>query len=324
MGDIRVDVTRFHEQGYLVVEDALDPVEDLQPVVTEYEQALDTLARSLYAEGKLTSLYADLPFGPRLTQVVVESGVRFHRYLDISVPTAGTTEQTPIHLGPAIFGLLINPRLIDAVEQVVGPEVLSNPIQHVRLKLPDGLVPLDQRSSMTAVTEWHQDQGVAPPEIDGTDMLTVWLPITDATEENGCLCLVPYSHRGELAIHCPGVSGGSKVLRIPDQLIGSQVISVPMRRGSVLFMHRRMKHSSLPNRSDSLRWSFDLRYQPIGQPTGRPGYPDFTVRSRQNPAAEVHDWRVWAAMWRATRSYLAANTVGPMHRWGGTEEVCAA
>ena len=47
-------------------------------------------------------------------------------------------------------------------------------------------------------------------------------------------------------------------------------VPVPMRPGSVLLLHRLTEHSSLSNLSDGIRWSFDLRYQPVGQPTGRP------------------------------------------------------
>ena len=36
-----------------------------------------------------------------------------------------------------------------------------------------------------------------------------------------------------------------------------------------LFLTKKTVHSALPNISDVIRWSFDLRYQPIGQPTGR-------------------------------------------------------
>jgi hypothetical protein len=97
-----------------------------------------------------------------------------------------------------------------------------------------------------------------------------------------------------------------------------------MRRGSVLFLHRRTMHSSLRNTSDGVRWSFDLRYQPIGQPTGRPWFPSFVVRSREHPEREIHDWRAWAGLWRAARTHLAAHPEDMKpRRWTGTEPVCA-
>jgi hypothetical protein len=129
-----VDVDRFRRDGYVVADGLLDPALDLDPVVDEYTVLLDRLARRWHAEGRLGATYAHLPFGERLRRIVAESGIRYHQHLEISLPSRGVTEETPVHLGPAIFGLLTSPRLADAVEDLIGPEILSNPIQHTRIK----------------------------------------------------------------------------------------------------------------------------------------------------------------------------------------------
>ena len=70
-----------------------------------------------------------------------------------------------------------------------------------------------------------------------------------------------------------------------------------MKAGSVLCMHRLTEHSSLAsNFSNTVRWSFDLRYQPVGYPTGREEYPSFLVRSRKNGNAVVTDHHEWAGV----------------------------
>jgi phytanoyl-CoA hydroxylase len=302
----------------------LDPALDLDPVVAEYTALLDELAARWYAEGTIASTYAELPFAQRLAHVLTDTGPAGYAPFDISLPFTGVTEETPIHLGPATFALLTSPRLLDAIEQLIGPEILSNPIQHVRIKPPEHLLPAEFGNSLVTQTDWHQDQGVALPEVDETNMLTVWLPITDATEENGCLCVVPRSHHGGLVTHCPGRGETRKALHIPDELRGTDARPVPIKRGGVLFLHRRTMHASLRNQSDGVRWSFDLRYQPIGQPTGRPWFPAFVVRSRANPDSAVTDWRVWADLWRAARTRLAEQPpTGKFNRWSGEEPVCA-
>src|SRR2546428_6273789 len=155
---------------------------------------------------------------------------------------------------------------------------------------------------------------------DETDKLPVWLPVTDATEENGCLCAIPGSHREGLVTHCT-TSG----LGIPEELLGGEPRPLPIRRGGVLFFHHQTKHASLRNVSDGIRWSFDLRYHPIGQPTGRPAFPGFVARSRQNPASAVADWRVWADLWRDARARLAAiEDPGKFNRWTGHAPAGAA
>ena len=318
----RIDLETFNKQGFLVVDDVFDPERDLDPVVSEYESLLDTLADRWHADGKLPSTFRDLPFAQRFGRILHEAphDLNVMGHFDISLPFEGVREETPIHLGPQTFGLLRNPKLLDVVEQFIGAEIYSNPIQHTRIKPPERELPEHlQGSSLLARTDWHQDTGVHLPEADETHMLTVWLPLTDATEANGCLCVIPGSHRQGLVTHCPRPGA-----RIPDALLEGRRISVPVKRGGVLFFHHLTKHASLANTSDGIRWSFDLRYQPIGQPTGRPAFPGFVARSRQNPASAVTDWQVWANLWRETRSRLAqVQNAGKFTRWTGEEPICA-
>jgi phytanoyl-CoA hydroxylase len=171
-------------------------------------------------------------------------------------------------------------------------------------------------------TPWHQDNGVVMPEADETEMLTVWFPLLDAPIESGCLTVIPYSHLDGLVTHCPGATGR---LEIPAKFLEMQRSTPqPMKRGDVLFMHRRTAHASLSNTSNNIRWSFDLRYNPIGQPTGRGVFPGFVARSRKNPESELHDPEKWAQMWYDTRSYMAAQNIdAPFHRWDANAPACA-
>ena len=64
----------YHEHGYVLVENLLDPTTDLDPVLAEYAQVLDNLANELFAQGKIASTYADLAFDQRLCQIYNETG----------------------------------------------------------------------------------------------------------------------------------------------------------------------------------------------------------------------------------------------------------
>lgn len=321
----KVDLAKFQRDGFLIVEGIFDPIEDLDPVVEEYNTLLDTLTDTWMESGRITNHYRDLPFAQRLAGVLNEAGPTGFQPFDISLPFRGVTEETPIHLGPKVFGLLRNQRLLNVVEQFIGSEILSNPIQHVRIKPPSRLLPKEFRNTLVGQTDWHQDQGVALPEVDETEMLTCWLPVFDATEANGCLCAVPGSHAGGLAVHCTGTTEERKGLHIPDSIRGDVFTPLPIPRGGALFLHRQTMHASLDNQSDGIRWSFDLRYQPIGQPTGRPWFPAFVARSRTMPSTELHDWTVWAELWRKARTHLAeSDQMQKTNRWTGEEPVCAA
>ncbi|MBI3941760.1 MAG: phytanoyl-CoA dioxygenase family protein [Chloroflexi bacterium] len=315
-------IDQFHREGYLVVRGLLDLQTDLQPLVDEYDTLLDSLADKWYAEGKLSSTFRDLPFGQKLTRIMVESGQAYYQHFDISLPQTGVKADTPMHLGPAVFRLLSNPKLLDVAECFVGPEIYSNPVQHVRIKPPQRLVPANMDNALVTNTDWHQDTGVVLPEADETNMLTVWLPITEATVENGCLRVVPRSHNGELLKHCP-VDGKSKQVHIPAKLLSSNQVPVPMHPGDVLFMNRLTVHSSLPNISDDIRWSYDLRYNPTGEPTGRPWFPGFVARSRAHPETALTDPQEWAQLWLDARDALARRENPVFNRWDTTDPVCA-
>jgi hypothetical protein len=149
------------------------------------------------------------------------------------------------------------------------------------------------------------------------------MPLTDASIEMGCLALVPGSHR-ELIAHCPANRDGTGQLHIPDRFLeAEQTVPVPVKRGGALFMHRRMMHSSLPNKSDQIRWSFDLRYNPVGQPSGRPAFPGFVARSRPHPETELRDPAAWTALWHAARATLAEREKPTFNRGNADAPVCA-
>ena len=315
----------FDDYGYVVLEGALRPKEDLQPVFDEFEEALDRLAREWHENGELSAPFDELDFEQRLIAVVRQTGVRYNDYLNIKVSPNIDSEDAPIHTGPAVFHLLINQRLLDAVEHFVGPEIYSNPVQNVRFKVPERYLEREElqdpgtNETIVAATHWHQDQSVVTTAADNTEMLTVWIAVTDATRENGCLKLIPGSHKKGVALHCAGARPG-----IPEALLGEVRHYPEMKAGDVLFMHRCMMHGSLPNLSDGIRVSFDLRYQPIGQPTGRDWVPGFVARSRAHPESELRDPAAWAALWHAARARLAAGAVDlnsgerrfdPAHPW---------
>ncbi|HCU72423.1 MAG: phytanoyl-CoA dioxygenase [Chloroflexi bacterium] len=324
-------LSHFNDEGYVIARNLLEPAQDLKPVIDEYADILNDLIHRMYSSGELSETYEGLPFHQRTLAVVRDTGHLDPYPFDINVQeNLDLSRDSEFHFGPAMFRLLRNERLLDAVESILGPEIYSNPVQHVRIKVPEHLIHPDRRSALNATTGWHQDNGVIDKEADETDMLTVWIALTNATERQGCLKLVPQSHSEGLRVHCPIPSEGS---RIPPQLIPEdRVRSVPMSQGDVLFMHRRCMHASLTNISDEIRWSLDIRYNPIGQSTGREHLPGFVARSRSNPGSELLDPIAWRQSWiDACEKMLASAKHGPRSgpkstpnkRWSRDHELCA-
>ena len=302
--------------GFAIVEDLLDEPA-LQAIIDDYCQLLERLAPQWHAQGLISSAYQDLPFEQRLTAILGEAKKDVFAYMDIALSNETVGADASINVSRAVYNLLRDERILDQVEAVIGGEILANPIQHVRIKPAQSKV-APGMANLTTVTKWHQDQGVHRPNADDTEILTVWLAITDATIENGCLQAVPYSHLDGITEHCP-----FEQVEIPQHLLAGEPLALPIKAGDAIFMHRLTQHSSLVNRSDSIRWSFDLRYQPIGAPTGRDEFPGLIARSRRNPA-QAQSYEEWRDAWYAAKEYLAALEERPLtHRWSAEAEVCA-
>ena len=303
-------IAAFNRDGYLVVPDVV-PQETLQRVRDEYAGLLDTLytgwdlPEAASFEEKLTTAY--------------RAGKDWFQSMDISLPGERIAQDTPMHLGPAVFEMATHSRLLDMVEDLIGPEITSNPIQHVRIKPPATDLSQDEVRAHITATDWHQDRAVALEEADQTDMVTVWLAVTDATVENGCLKVQPFNGAQDILPHCP-----KKQTAIADEFINEDgAVPLPVKSGGAVLFHPLVPHASLPNLSQGIRWSFDLRFNKTGQPTGRSHFPEFVARSHAHPETELHDWKAWRSMWEDARARLAANSHIDIHRWSSDAPYCA-
>ncbi|MEM9224379.1 MAG: phytanoyl-CoA dioxygenase family protein [Pseudomonadota bacterium] len=308
----------FQENGYLVVEGLLDQARVLAPLVAEYEALLADLRAKYIAEG---SLKADAPSRNFQEQIssIYAAGLEYFQPLDISLPAGEILADTPFHAGPAVFDLMTAPALLDVVEDLIGPEITSNPIQHVRIKPPATELAAGEIRAHITATDWHQDRAVTLEEADATRMVTTWVAVTDATADNGCLQVIPKSHRGQMLPHCPLPEVG-----IPAKLFDqSAAMPLPVGSGGVVFFHPLTIHGSLANRSQGVRWSFDLRYNVTGEPTGRPMFPSFVARSKSAPQSVLNDAGAWKDAWLATRETLSRNATTTIHRWSPDAAHCA-
>lgn len=306
-------IETFERDGMLVVEDVLD-ADTLDALREDYRTTLDALYRAWQAQG----LVPPCEGFPDQLMTAYRAGIDWFQPLDISLPGERIAADTPMHLSAETFALVTHPRLLDIAQSLLGPELTSNPIQHVRIKPPERDLQAGEQRAHVGGTAWHQDRGVAHEEADGTRMVTVWVAVTDATQENGCLLAAPRA--AHLVPHCPRAGQ----MHVADGFLDPAAARpLPVRAGGVVLLHPLTPHAALPNRSNGLRWSFDLRYNVTGEPTGRAHFPAFVARSRSDPRAELGDWREWRRMWEDARARLAARPHIDIHRWSADAPVCA-
>jgi phytanoyl-CoA hydroxylase len=280
-------LAQFDREGYLVVEDLFSEA-DLQPVIDEISAEIDRRARELVAAGELSRAYEEEGFETRLARITAETEKLYWSICSGQLA------------GPGLFGLIVHPGLLDLAEALLGPELIASSAYRVRPKIPGfphGVVP------------WHQDSGYFEPYCDRSLILTVWIPLVDATQERGCLQVIPRVHRGEVARHFHRPDLRYLIIN-DDDLPPGEEVTVPVRKGGALLLTNRTPHCSTENGTDVTRWSLDFRYQSAALPTnsraadGAPLYEpndgapvacyppeaDFLVRSRARPADAVTEW----------------------------------
>ena len=109
---------------------------------------------------------------------------------------------------------------------------------------------------------WHQDEAYWDPALTYRAMGS-WLPLDDASIENGCMSFVPGSHRSEVREHWH-VGNDPSVHALYCKAEASEVaraVPVPARAGGCVFHQSRTLHASGPNTTDKVRRAYANEWQ---------------------------------------------------------------
>ncbi len=172
---------------------------------------------------------------------------------------------------PAFHALCRTPRALGVAQQVLGDDALY--LHHSKVNVKTAIE--------GSVWPWHQDYGSWMRDgIQAPDLATFMIALDDATEMNGCLYLLPESHREGRADPYFDESTAYKLWAVP-----------PSRIGMAAIFHPNLMHASGHNLSHTDRWQAYLCYntvanRPVDVDDPRPDY----VRSRNwTPLTPVSD-----------------------------------
>ena len=272
---------QFHRDGFLMVKNIL-PQADIQPLIDELSQWVEDGTQAAISAGLLEigQRFQDAPFATRLSQVSTacsEPDWIWQNFFRNQKPrTAG------------MFILRTSPPLLDVVESLIGSEIFAHPQFNFRAKLPE---------HQLTVIPWHQDLAYLISEEAGeTLVVNAWIPLVQANKENGCMQIIRGSHKFGLLPHSRqdftvGHTGNIGIAEadLPD----GEVVTAGLDIGDILLTTERLVHRGLPNRSNTVRWSIDTRYNRIGLPTGREQVPGFIARSRADPTSITNSHQHW-------------------------------
>ena len=238
----------YREKGYLVVPQVLAPSE-----LATLRAVTDHLLGEAAQVGESTGAFLlekDAPPGTTLVWRVFDPIARDPYYLEIAR----------------------HPRVLDAVEDLIGPNIqLHNSNMHLKLPEHGGEV------------DWHQDFPYLPHT--NFDLLNTMILLDESTPENGCLNVIPGSHQwGPVGHGFPGASNFK--LSAAQRAAGHPVEDVIVPAGGMSLHHCLTLHSSRPNRSPKPRRAliFTFRAADAVQLGGRTNYAGYGMQLRgENP-----------------------------------------
>jgi len=165
---------------------------------------------------------------------------------------SGKLRHKPHLLFTWLNDLVRHPRILDAVEDVIGPDILCwGTSFFIKEKRNPGFV------------SWHQDStywGLEPP-----DIITAWVAFTDSNAANGAMRVIPGSHTMDQVPHRDTFAAENLLSRGQEIMVDvdeRKAAMLELAAGEMSLHHVRLIHGSDPNPSDDRRIGFAIRYIP--------------------------------------------------------------
>ncbi len=201
----------------------------------------------------------------------------------------------PHKISPVIMDMLPHPAVVQTLTALIGPDIKCMQTM------------LFLKAAGKAGQAWHQDEDYIPTR-DGS-LTGVWIALDDATVENGCLWIIPGSHKprilwkqewhGDRRFDCAWESRGFPYDETDE-------VPVEVRKGSIVIFNGYTLHRSLPNRAAS-------------------GFRRSLVNHYMS-ASSLLPWRARPDVSMATLDYRDIVMVAGKdpYAWKGTEEIAQA
>lgn len=175
-------------------------------------------------------------------------------------PISGELRSKPHLLFTWLDELIFHPKILDAVEDLYGPNLLVWSTSFFNKEPHD-----------PSYVSWHQDStywGLSSP-----DVVTAWIALSPSTVESGCMKVIPGSHLKDQLPHTDTFAKNNLLTRgqeVAVEVNEADAVHMPLEPGQVSLHHVRLVHGSPPNESNDRRLGFAIRYVPtyVRQITG--------------------------------------------------------
>lgn len=155
-------------------------------------------------------------------------------------------------LFPWLDDLVRHPRILDAVEDLIGPDILCW-----------GSIFWTKEAHSASFVSWHQD--ITYWGLTDGDVVNIWVALSPANEESGCMSVLPGSHLKPPLPHDDRYHQDNMLTRgqeIAVEVDPSKTVPMALQPGEMSLHDVRLAHGSGPNHSDDRRIGFSIQYTP--------------------------------------------------------------
>ncbi len=228
-------IASFHEQGFLVL-----PAVTSQEEVADLRQVFDRLFASKAGrkEGAQFDMvgHDDDDAAPALPQII-----------------------NPVNYAPELRDTHYRANALAIARQLLGPEV-TPAFEHAILK----------PAERGAATPWHQDEAFRVDPDFEYQQLSIWMPLQEATLENGCMEYIPGTNKGEVLPHrSPGSDTKVHALECAEGFDPAKAVPCPLPAGGATIHSGRTLHHAGPNLTNMPRRAYVLGFEIPPKPSAQ-------------------------------------------------------
>ncbi len=147
------------------------------------------------------------------------------------------------------YELATLPAALDIVEQMIGPDILLFNVTYII-----------KEAGAASHVSWHQD--LTYWGLSHDDQVSMWLALSPATEETGCMKMLPGSHRNGRMEHSTTEDKDNVLLQgqTVTGIDNSNSVTCPLAPGEASFHHGWTLHASMPNQGNDRRIGLNVQY----------------------------------------------------------------
>lgn len=156
----------------------------------------------------------------------------------------------PARLLPSYAALVRHPKMIAAAQAVLGPDILLWGSGH-----------FIKEANTSNYVSWHQD--LTYWGLDKPDEVTLWVALSPATRQSGCMRFIPGTHREQIVPHSDTFAAGNLLTRgqeLAVEVDDSKGVDAELKTGQASVHHGHLFHASGPNTTNDRRIGAAIRY----------------------------------------------------------------